>query len=105
MIMIYPTPYSLAPCPKPLLMGEHLVSEHSCLEAVEPVVVLCRQIFGIWLPFAVILGIDIEALGISRKADIGLYRSPDATVVEVVPVDALEEWMILDWSSPTANVS
>lgn len=86
-------------------MGEHLVSEHPCLEAVEPVVVFCRQIFGIWLPFAVILGINIEALGVSREADIGLYRSPDAAVVKVVPVDAVEERMILDWSGPTANVS
>ena len=68
-------------------------------------VVLLGELVRVGLSLAVVFGINVEALRVSREAHVGLYRSMHATVVQVVPIDAVKERVRLDGLGPATNVS
>ena len=43
-------------------------------------IILFRELVGVGLALAVVLGVDVEALGVTGEAHVGLYRGSDAAV-------------------------
>lgn len=74
------------------------------LKSIKVMIILFRELVGVGLALAVVLGVDVEALGVAGEAHVGLYRGDDAAVEQVVPVDAVEERVRLDGLRPAADV-
>ena len=77
----------------------------SLLKVGKVLVVLCSHIRGVGIALSIVLGVDVEALGVARVADGGHDGSGVAAVVDIVPIDALEEGVLLDAAGAAADVA
>lgn len=81
-----------------------VVSSH-VLKAIKQVVELFDHRLGVRLPLAIILGIYVKALRIAGVPYVWLNGWTNLTVIECVPVNAMEKRMSFDLLRATTNVS
>ena len=74
-------------------------------EILEVLIVLARELIRVRLSFAVILRVQVEALGVSREAHLRYYWWGDFPLEKRVPVDPLKEWMGFDGIGIAADIT
>lgn len=72
---------------------------------MEILVVLARELICVRLSFAVVLWVQVEALGVSREAHLRHYWRGDFPGEKRVPVGSLKERMGLDGIGVAADIT
>lgn len=75
------------------------------LKVLEVMIILLGHASCIVVPTTIVFGIEVEALGIAGPAYGGNDRPPVSSVIYILPVDALEEWVVFHTLCPAANVA
>lgn len=75
------------------------------LKIIKQMVELFDHRLAIWISLAIILGIYVKTLRVAGIPYVRLNRWPNLTVIERLPVDAMEKGMSFDLLGTTTNVS
>jgi hypothetical protein len=68
-------------------------------------IVLGCHVVRVLVPIAVILGVDVETLRVAGPAYGRDYRAPGPAVVDIVPIDIAEEWVLFHFRRAAADVA